>query len=107
MSGYTKQTGIDLEAHPFAQSLQNCSSVEAILDLLRDKAKQFQDYRDGIRKLINSLEHVVQVLHVVSGILGEAATMVSLVNQLILSSLILDVRFPGAIATDESNPCRY
>ena len=76
LSDYAKQTNIDLPTHPFAQSLQNCDSAEHILDLLGDKAKQFQAYRDGNRKLINSLKPVVQILHTVSGILGEASTMV-------------------------------
>ena len=76
LSDYAKQTSIDLLTHPFAQSLRNCDSVERILDLLGDKAKQFQAYRDGNRKLINCLKPVVQVLQTVSGILGEASTMV-------------------------------
>ena len=106
LSDYAKQTGIDLARHPSAQTLQNCNSADAILDLLGDKAKQFQAYRDGNRKLIDCLEPVVQVLHTVSGILGEAAAMVSKVYQLILSDRILTVPFPGAIPTDKSDPCR-
>jgi hypothetical protein len=89
LSEYFKQTGIDLATHPSAQILQNCNSAEAILDLLGDKAKQFQAYRDGNRKLINCLKPVVQVLHAVSGVLGEAAAMVSPPNQLILSDYVL------------------
>jgi len=85
LSEYAKQTGIDLATHPSAQILQNCDSSDAILDLLGDKAKQFQAYRDGNRKLINCLKPVVQVLHAVSAILGEAATMASLPNQHVLS----------------------
>jgi len=105
LSEYTKETGIDLATHPSAQSLQNCNSVDAILDLLGDKANQFQAYRDGNRKLINCLKPVVQVLHTASGILGEAAALVSGANQLILSDHILTVPLPGAIPTDESDPC--
>jgi hypothetical protein len=77
LSDYAKQTGIDLSTHPFAQTLQDSTSPDAIIDLLGDKAKQFQAYRDGNRQLINCLKPVVQVLHTVSGILGEAATLVS------------------------------
>jgi hypothetical protein len=77
LSEYAKQTSIDLPTHPFAQSLQSCDSPERILDLLADKANNFQAYRDGNRKLINCLKPVVQVLHTVSAILGEASTMVS------------------------------
>jgi len=76
LADYAKQTGIDLATHPSSQILQNCNSADVILDLLGDKAKQFQAYRDGNRKLINCLKPVVHVLHAVSGILGEAAAMV-------------------------------
>jgi len=100
LDDYAKQTGIDLAKYPSAQSLQNCNSADAIFDLLEDKAKQFQAYRDGNRKLINCLKPVVQVLHAVSRILGEATAMVSLANQLVLSHRILTVPFPGAIPTD-------
>jgi hypothetical protein len=105
LSDYAKQTGIDLTRHPSAQSLQNCNSADAILDLLADKAMQFQAYRDGNRKLINCLKPVVQVLHAVSGILGEAAAMVSRANKFILSDCTLIVPFLDAIPTDESGPC--
>ena len=86
LSDYTKQTGIDLVTHPSAQALQNCRSADAVLDLLQGKgrAKQFQVYRDGNRKLIDCLRQVVQVLHTVSGILNEAATSVSTAILLVL-----------------------
>ena len=106
LSGYAEQTGIDLATHPSAHTLQNCNSADAILDLLGDKAKQFQAYRDGNHQLISHLKPVVQVLHTVSGILSEAAAMVSLANQLTLSHRILTVPFPGAISTDECDPYR-
>ena len=89
LSDYAKQTTIDLPTHPFAQSLQNSDSPERILDLLEDKAKQFQAYRDGNRKLINCLKPVVQVLHTVSAILGEASSMVIAAERLILSDRVL------------------
>ena len=106
LSDYAKQTGVDLATHPSAQILQNCNSADAIIDLLRDKANQFQAYRDGNRKLVDSLKPVVHVLHAVSSILGEAAAMVSLPNQLVLSDPFLTAPFPGAIPTDKSDPCQ-
>ena len=106
LSDYAKQTGIDLFRHPSAQSLENCNDADAILDLLGDKTKQFQAYRDGNRKLINCLKPVVHVIHAVSGLLGETVAMVSLANHPILSDRILTVPLLGAIPTDESNPGR-
>ena len=105
LSDYAQQTGIDLATHPSAQTLQHCNSADAIFDLLGDKAKQFQAYRNGNRKLIDCLKPVVQVLHAASGILGEAAAMVSPANYLILSHRVLTVHFPGATPTDESYLC--
>jgi hypothetical protein len=89
LSDYAKQTGINLATHPCAQSLQSCDSVDAILELLQYKANQFQAYRDGNRKLLDCLKPVVQVLHAVAGVLGAAATLVSLESNAVLSDRIL------------------
>jgi hypothetical protein len=108
LADYARQTNIDLVTHPFAQTLQTCDSADAILNILQDKAKEFQAYRDGNRKLIDCLKPVVQVLHTVAGILGEVATLVSLANRSVLSHLIFMAPLSGSIPTDKSNPrwCR-
>ena len=90
LSDYTKQTGIDLATHPSTHTLQNCSSADAVFDLLQGRAKQFQAYRDGNRKLIDCLKPVVQVLHTVSGILNEAAASVSNAILLVLFGTYLN-----------------
>ena len=77
LSDYAKETGVDLTTHPFAHTLENCDSVDRILDVLEEKAQQFRAYRDGNRKLIDCLKPIIQVLRDVSGILGEAALIVS------------------------------
>ena len=105
LSDYAKQTKIDLITHPSAQTLQNCNSADAVFDLLQDRAKQFQDYRDGNRKLIDCLKPVVQVLHSVSGILGEVAAVVSVADSLVLSDRILTLPSPGSIPTYKGNFC--
>jgi hypothetical protein len=51
--------------------------------------------------LIDYLKPVVQVLHIVSGILVEGA-IVSPLNRLVLPDRILTVIFPGAIPTFKS-----
>jgi hypothetical protein len=93
LSDYAKQTGIDLPTHPFAQTLQNCNSADEIFNLLQNKANQFRVYRDGNRKLINCLKPVVQVLHTVTGVLGEAASLVSPMNQLAFTIGSLQLHF--------------
>ena len=85
LADYAKQTGIDLATHPSVHTLQSCNSADAVLDVLQDKATQFQAYRDGNRKLISCLKPVVQVLHKFAAVLGEAATLVSLAICVVLS----------------------
>ena len=77
LADYANQTGIDLTKYPFADKLQSCHSPESVLDLLRDKAREFKDYRKGNRNLISCLSPVVQALHAFSPILGEVAGLVS------------------------------
>lgn len=97
LAEYREHTGVDLSQYPFAEKLQSCQSADDILELLQDKAKKFNDYRNGDRKLINCLEPVVQVLHAYSGV-------ASLVRA---SSLASDHLFtpsrPGAVPTNKCN----
>lgn len=74
---YTEQTGINLAAQPFAQDLQHCHSPDDLLNVLQERAKQFQAYRDANRKLFKCLKPIVQTLHAVSGVLAEASGPVS------------------------------
>jgi hypothetical protein len=103
LSDYTKKTGIDLATCPFAHTLQNCQSSDAILDLLQNKAKQFNTYRDGNRKLINCLKPVVQILHTVSTVLAEATAPVSHSDRSNLSDPLFYALPPGTIPTYQSN----
>ncbi|KAH9972371.1 hypothetical protein BJV74DRAFT_865042 [Russula compacta] len=76
LADYETHTGIDLATYPFVQSLQSCHDPGAILDHLQERASQFRAYRDGDRKLINSLKPLVQILNTLSGVLGSAASLV-------------------------------
>jgi hypothetical protein len=104
LTDYAKLTHIDLTTHPFAQTLQNCDSVDAILALFQDKAIQFQEFRDGNRKLIDRLKPIVQFLHTIAGILDSAATLVSLPDRPVLSHPVLMVLHPGTIPTYKDSP---
>jgi hypothetical protein len=79
---YTKQTGIDLTGHPSAEKVQNCRSPEDIVELLLEREAAFKDHRNKYRKLIDCLRPVVQVIHAISGVFGEAiaAVLVSSVH---------------------------
>ena len=74
---YAQQTGINLKDNPFADKVKGCDSPSAVLFLLQENLKEFKDYRDNNRKFIECLSPVVQFVHAFSGILGEAAGLVS------------------------------
>jgi hypothetical protein len=77
LAEYTKITGIDLADSPFATSLEQSNTPEAILQLLHGREKDFREYRDGDRRLISCLSPAVKVLQALSGIMGQAAALVS------------------------------
>jgi hypothetical protein len=77
LADYTKVTGLDLSNNPFAAAIEHSNSPEAILELLQERERAFKEYRDGNRRLISCLRPVVKVIHSFSGILGEAASLVS------------------------------
>jgi hypothetical protein len=74
---YAAETGINLKDNPFANKVKDCDSPDAILLLLQENTKSFKDYRDQNRKFIDCLSPVVQFVHAFSGVLGEAAGLVS------------------------------
>jgi hypothetical protein len=77
LRNYTNLTGVDLSGDPFAENLQRCNTPDDILELLEEKEKAFKEYRDGNRRLINSISPAVRVLHAFSSFLSEAISLVS------------------------------
>ncbi|KAN0141656.1 hypothetical protein V8E53_000118, partial [Lactarius tabidus] len=73
LDNYTKQTGINLKDEPFADKVKGCDSPGAILRLLEENVKTFEEYRNKNRKFISP---VVKFVHTFSGILGEAAGLI-------------------------------
>ena len=74
---YAEQTGINLKDNPFADKVKSCDSPSAVLLLLQENLKAFKNYRDENRKFIECVSPVVQFVHTFSGVLGEAAGLVS------------------------------
>ena len=74
LADYAKITGIDLSD---AATLEQSNSLEDILQLIQDREKDFNEYRNGNRRLISCLSPTVKVLQTFSGIMGEAASLVS------------------------------
>ena len=77
LADYAEITGIDLSESSFASAPERSNSPEAIFQLLQRREKEFKEYRDGSRRLISCLSPAVKVIQAFSGILGEAAGMVS------------------------------
>ena len=77
LADYREQIHVELDKHPFIDELQGRDSPDDVLKLLEEKAKAFKVYRDGNRKLINWLSPVLQVIHVLSGVLGEAVRAIN------------------------------
>jgi hypothetical protein len=77
LADYAKETGVDLSKNSFAAKLEQSRSPEDILQVLEGQERAFKEYREGNPRLTNFLNPVVKVLHGFSGILSEAAGLVS------------------------------
>jgi hypothetical protein len=99
---YAKEVGIDLTKNPLADSLRDCDSSNAVLELLQGKAQEFKSYRDGDRKLISWLKPVVEVVHGFSGVLGQAISLVSRFLVVFFSTHLPS----GAVSSSECDICQ-
>jgi hypothetical protein len=75
LADYHEQTGVEIDKHPFADELRGRDSPDNVLKLLEEKANAFKAYRDGNHKLIHWLSPVVQVIHTLSGVLGQTVSV--------------------------------
>jgi hypothetical protein len=58
---YEKTTNVTLANHPIAEQLQNCHSVEPIIALLQDQARELGDFPRG-DEVMKSIKNTVSVL---------------------------------------------
>ena len=104
---YAEQTGINLKENPLADKVKGCDSPDAVLVLLQENMKAFNEYRDKNRKLIDCLSPVVQFVHTFSAILGEVAGLVSHEPSL-RSPLLFFTFFPqGSVPTSKTDLRRH
>ena len=75
LADYARITGTELSTNPFAGTLEQSNSLEAILELLQEREKAFKKFRNRNRRLINYITPCVEVLHAISGTLGEALSL--------------------------------
>jgi hypothetical protein len=102
LADYRVQIGVELDKHPFSNELRGRDSPDHVLKLLEEKANAFKVYREGNRKLINWISPVVQVIHVLSGVLGEA---VGFTNRTECVNYLFTIRLSGTIPTSQRNLC--
>lgn len=80
LQSYEKQTGMKLIDHPLARQLENCHSVDSIMDILQQQARTLTEFRGDDGKVMRPLKRVVHVLHSLSTstTLGEGIGLVCL-----------------------------
>ena len=66
LQSYEKQTGTKLIDHPLAKQLENCHSVDSVMDILRQQGRSLIELRGGDGKVMNSLKRTVHILHALS-----------------------------------------
>jgi hypothetical protein len=78
LDSYVKETGVDITKHPSADKLQDCHSPEDVIQLLFGREAAFKVNRDTkLGDLIDRLRPAVQVVHALTNVFGEAASLVS------------------------------
>jgi hypothetical protein len=73
---YKRLTKNDLRAHPFAAQFYKCDSPRAVLDIFREQARAFEEYRDRDDKLMAWLDPTVNIVFALSATLGEGLALV-------------------------------
>ena len=78
LHSYEKQTGMKLVDHPLSGQLENCHSVDSIMEILQQQARAFTEFRGDNGKVMKSLKRAVHVLHALSTstALGEGVGLV-------------------------------
>ena len=105
LADYANAAGVELSQNPFAAALEQSNSADAILQLLQRRETAFKECRDRNRRLISSISPAVRVLQAFSGILGEAANLVSPTCHLVTCESS-NVMSSGPHSTGKSFVCR-
>jgi hypothetical protein len=70
LSDYKKKTGNDLLDQPLATEVQSCDTINAVLTVLQDQAKELQQFKDGDHRLMEQIDPLTQVLFAFAGTFG-------------------------------------
>ena len=74
---YQQKTKKDLIAHPLAEQLQSCNSTTAILSILQEQVREFDQAHSGDERLTRWLSPTVNVLCTFSAVVSGGVGMVS------------------------------
>ncbi len=74
---YQRVTRKRLDTHTFAVQLDTCDNPEAIMNIFRTQAQEFNKFRKGDDKLMTWLNPIVHILFIFSGTIGEGIGLVS------------------------------
>jgi hypothetical protein len=66
LQSYEKQTGIKLIDHPFARQLENCPSIDSVVDILQQQSRALIEFCGDDGKVIKSLKRTAHVLNALS-----------------------------------------
>ncbi|KAH8982523.1 hypothetical protein EDB92DRAFT_1819858 [Lactarius akahatsu] len=84
---YTKKTGNDLTTHPLAAEINACDPPEAILTVLKRRAKELNQSRSSDDRLTKWLDPTVNILNALSATLGDTAGSVFPPTKIIFSGI--------------------
>src|SRR6266702_5237697 len=73
---YEKKTGTNLTTHPLADKLRTCDSPDAVLNVLQEHARAYEESRNGDRRLMKLLDPTIHILYIFSAALGEGVGLV-------------------------------
>ena len=73
---YKMLTKKDLSTHPFAVQFHKCDTPHAVLDVFRNQAQAFEEFRKGDDRLITWLDPTINILFTCSETIGEALSLV-------------------------------
>ena len=66
LQNYEKQTRLKLVDHPLSKQLENCHTVDSIMNVLQQQGRNLLKFRGADGKVKRSLWRVVHVLHALS-----------------------------------------
>ena len=93
LTKYIKETGSDLRNHSLASKIDCCDSPDSILNVFREQAQAFEEFRKGDTKLFKWIRPVVEVLYTLSSneAIGDTASLVSPMTAVLY---FLDILYP-------------